>query len=472
MKVWSGRFTQETASLMEAFSGSIGFDRKLVHADLTVNKAWARVLAKAGVYSDVELQEVLKALDAIEADVRAGTQPFSDQDEDIHSATERWLTEKIGDLGMRIHTGRSRNDQVVTDTRLYVRTELEILSHAVGQLQGACLALAKKHVNTVMPGFTHLRQAQPISFAHYLLALFFQMDRNQERLRQCHHRVNVLPLGSGALAGAGFPIDRQDLADALGFESISDNSIDATADRDFVTETLFVCAQIMLHLSRYAEDLIMWSAESFSYIQIDDAYATGSSMMPQKKDPDSLELIRGKTARVIGDHTTLLALMKGIPSAYVRDLQEDKEPLFDALEQTCQSVLIMEAVLRTLTVHPDRMLASLDPALYATDLADYLVAKGLSFREAHRIVGEIVTATEQTGKTLADLDMDVFRSHSPLFDEDVRDLLDPHASLKRRNIDGGTGPDAIRKQIEKADFVLQKELSCQDQSVLAAPEKY
>ena len=457
MKVWSGRFTRKTAPLMEAFSASIGFDRKLVYADLAVNKAWARVLAKAGIYSDAELKQVLEALDALEADVQTGTQPFSDQDEDIHSATERWLTEKTGDLGMRIHTGRSRNDQVVTDTRLYVRTDLEILSQAVSQLQGACLALAKKHVKTVMPGFTHLRQAQPVSFAHYLLALFFQMDRNQERLQQCHHRVNVLPLGSGALAGAGFPIDRQALADALGFESISNNSIDATADRDFVTETLFVCTQVMLHLSRYAEDFIMWSSEAFGYIQIDDAYATGSSMMPQKKNPDSLELIRGKTARVIGDHTTLLALMKGIPSAYVRDLQEDKEPLFDALEQTRQSVLIMEAVLRTLMVDPDRMRASVDPALYATDLADYLVLKGMSFREAHRTIGAIVTTAEQTGKTLAALDMDVFRSHSPLFDEGVRDLLDPHASLKRRNIDGGTGPDAIGKQLQKAERVLRKQ---------------
>jgi len=308
-----------------------------------------------------------------------------------------------------------------------------------------------------MPGFTHLRQAQPISFAHYLLALFFQMDRNQERLHQCHHRVNVLPLGSGALAGAGFPIDRQALADSLGFESISDNSIDATADRDFVTETLFVCTQVMLHLSRYAEDFIMWSSEAFGYVQINDAYATGSSMMPQKKNPDSLELIRGKTARVIGDHTALLTLMKGIPSAYVRDLQEDKEPLFDALEQTRLSVLIMEAVLRTLTVNPDRMRASVDPAVYATDLADYLVLKGMSFREAHRTIGGIVTTAEQTGKTLADLDMDVFRSHSPLFDEDVRDLLDPHASLKRRNIDGGSGPDPIRRQLQKAERVLQEQ---------------
>ena len=464
MKVRSGRFTRETASLMEAFSGSIGFDRKLVHADLAVNKAWARVLAKAGVYSDAELKKVLEALDAIDAEIRAGTQSFSDQDEDIHSATERWLTEKIGHLGARIHTGRSRNDQVVTDTRLYVRTELEILSRAIAQLQRACLALAKKHVNTVMPGFTHLRQAQPVSFAHYLLALFFQMERNLERLRQCHERVNVLPLGSGALAGAGFPIDRQALADALGFAEISDNAMDAVADRDFVTETLFVCTQIMLHLSRYAEDFIMWSSEAFGYLQIDDAYATGSSMMPQKKNPDSLELIRGKTARVIGDHTTLLALMKGIPSAYVRDLQEDKKPLFDALEQTCQSVLIMGAVLSTLTVHPDKMRSSIDPALYATDLADYLVLKGVSFREAHRIVGEIVTAAEQTGKTLAELDMDVFRTHSPLFDDDVRVLFDPHASLKRRNIDGGTGPDAIRKQLERAECVLQKQGSSRDKA--------
>jgi argininosuccinate lyase len=457
MKVWNGRFTAETASLMEAFSSSIGFDRKLVYADLAVNRAWARVLAKAGVYSDAELKKALEALDAIDAEIRAGTQSFSDQDEDIHSATERWLTQKIGDLGARIHTGRSRNDQVVTDTRLYVRTELEILCHAIAELQEACVALAKKHVNTVMPGFTHLRQAQPVCFAHYLLALFFQMERNQERLRQCHKRVNVLPLGSGALAGAGLAIDRQALADALGFAEISENAMDATADRDFVTETLFVCAQIMLHLSRYAEDLIMWSAEAFGYVQIDDAYATGSSMMPQKKNPDSLELIRGKTARVIGDHTTLLALMKGIPSAYVRDLQEDKESLFDALEQTRQSVLVMGAVLGTLTVNPDKMRASIDPALYATDLADYLVMKGVPFREAHRVVGQLVTTAEQTGKTLAELDMDVFHTHSPFFDDDVRALFDPHTSLKRRNIDGGTGPEAVRKQLEKAERALQKE---------------
>ena len=455
MKVWGGRFARNTASLMEVFSASIAFDQKLVHADLAVNKAWAQALARAGIYSRTELKQVIEALDAIGQEVQAGARPFSDEDEDIHSATERWLTEKLGEVGAKIHTGRSRNDQIVTDTRLYLRTELEMLSENLAELQRACVGLAQRHVHTVMPGFTHLRQAQPISFAHYLLALFFQMERNQERILQCHRRVDVLPLGSGALAGAGFSIDRQALADELGFAAVSDNSIDATSDRDFVTEALFVCTQIMLHLSRYAEDLIIWSSEAYGYVQVDEAYATGSSMMPQKRNPDSLELVRGKTARVIGDHTTLLALMKGIPSAYDRDLQEDKEPLFDALEETRQSVRIMSAVLSTLTVDPDRMRSSIDPALYATDLADYLVRKDVPFREAHRIVGEIVVAAEREGIPLAELEMEVFHAHSPLFDADVKALFDPQASLRRREIDGGTGPEAIRKQLQKAERLLK-----------------
>jgi argininosuccinate lyase len=455
-KIWSGRFSKATESLMEQYSYSLRFDQKLFVDDIAVNKAWAEALVEVGVYTTAEAARVVGALDDIFLSFQAGQLQFSPLDEDIHSANERWLTEKLGDLGARIHTGRSRNDQVVTDLRLYVRRWLHRLMDGLTNAQTTLLGIAQNHITTVMPGYTHLRQAQPLSFAHYLLALFFQLQRDGDRLRQALQRCNIMPLGSGALAGAAFAINRHKLAGRLGFAAPSENSIDATSDRDLYCEVVYICSQIMLHLSRIAEDFIIWSSEGCKFIGIDDAYATGSSMMPQKKNPDSLELIRGKTARVIGDQMTLMTLMKGIPTAYVRDLQEDKEALFDALEQTLMSVQVFDGVIRTLQVHADTMRSALDPLLYATDMADFLVRKGLPFRKAHSVVGQAVRLCEEQGIALSATPLSDLQKLSPLFDATVKELFDPISSINKRNLYGGTGVDAVLQQIKLAQHMLEQ----------------
>jgi len=449
-KIWSGRFSQQTSSLMEAFSSSISFDQKLFDADIAVNKAWANALIDVGVYTQEEAENVLETLDSIQTDFHGGKLQFVETDEDIHSANERWLTERLGDLGAKIHTGRSRNDQVVTDLRLYLRTQIDDLSGAVKSLQVVLINLAREHINTIFPGQTHLRQAQPVSFAFYLLSLFFQLQRDKERIFEARKRLNKMPLGSGAIAGAAFDINREKLAEALGFDAPTENSYDATSDRDFVLEILYNNAQIMLHFSRIAEDLIIWSSEAFRFIDIHEQYSTGSSMMPQKKNPDSLELIRGKSARVIGNHVAGMTLMKGIPTAYVRDLQEDKEPVFDSLEQTFMSIQILRGVFETITVNKQKMVNALDPALYATDLADYLVRKGLPFRKAHSIVGSIVARAEKIKIPLHELGLDEYLKFSTLFENDVYQLFDPNESINKRNISGGTGPKSVQNQLTHA----------------------
>ncbi|MBN2412134.1 argininosuccinate lyase [candidate division KSB1 bacterium] len=453
-KIWSGRFSQQTASLMEEFSSSIGFDQKLFDADIAVNKAWANALTGVGVYTQEEAARVCSTLDNIKSDFYAGKLHFKNTDEDIHSANERWLTERLGDTGAKIHTGRSRNDQVVTDLRIYLRSGIDDLTDSVKSLQTILVDLAQKHVKTVFPGQTHLRQAQPVSFAFYVLSLFFQLQRDRERLSAARNRMNKMPLGSGAIAGAAFDINRIKLAEELGFDAPTENSYDATSDRDFVLELLYICAQIMLHLSRTAEDLIIWSSEAFRFIDIHEKFATGSSMMPQKKNPDSLELIRGKSARVIGNHVSGMTLMKGIPTAYVRDLQEDKEPVFDSLEQTIMSLKILKGVCETFTVNAQNMKNAVDPSLYATDLADYLVGKGLPFRKAHSVVGSIVAHAEKNKVSLKDLSLESYQDFSPLFDNDVYTLFDPYESIHKRNISGGTGPESVQNQLLIAKSII------------------
>ena len=455
-KIWSGRFRGGTDTLMEKFSVSLHFDQKLFDADIAVNKAWANALISVGVYTEAEANDICTALDELQQEFHAGVLVFPQGVEDIHSANERWLTERLGDIGARIHTGRSRNDQVVTDFRIYLRNENRALRNAVAALQQGLVNLAKDHVDTIFPGQTHLRQAQPISFAHYLLALFFQLDRDRERLHQNYARCNKMPLGAGALAGAAFEIDREKLAVALGFDAPTENSYDATSDRDFVNELVFTCSQIMVHLSRIAEDLIIWSSEGYRFVEVDEKFTTGSSMMPQKRNPDSLELVRGKTARVIGAQVTLLTLLKGAPTAYVRDLQEDKEPAMDALQQTIQSVQIFDGVIRTLHINADKMLNALDPALYATDLADYLVRKGMPFRKAHSIVGSIVAFSEEENIALSDVPLETMRTYSDLFDKTVFDLFNPQASLEKRNIFGGSGKKSVLQQIKTAELLLDE----------------
>jgi len=455
-KIWSGRFQGGTDALMEQFSNSLHFDQKLFDADIAVNRAWARGLVDVGVFSESEAEDVRRALDDIQKEFHAGTLAFPAGVEDIHSANERWLTQRLGQLGARIHTGRSRNDQVVTDLRIYLREQNRALQDALKAMQRSLKKQAEAHVDTVFPGQTHLRQAQPLSFAHYLLAFFFQLQRDRERLKQIVDRCNVMPLGSGALAGAAFEIDRDKLAKELGFRAPSENSYDATSDRDFVNEVLFACAQIMVHFSRIAEDFILWSSEGLRYVEVDEKYTTGSSMMPQKRNPDSLELIRGKTARVIGAQVAGLTLLKGAPTAYVRDLQEDKEPVFDALQHTILSAHIFAGVIDTLHVNADKMRHALDPALYATDLADYLVRKGMPFRNAHGVIGSIVALAEKENMAISQVSLESMQNYSDLFEKDVYALFSPEASLARRNIQGGTGKKAVSQQIKHASCLLDE----------------
>ncbi|MBP7461641.1 MAG: argininosuccinate lyase [Candidatus Delongbacteria bacterium] len=454
-KLWSGRFDGPSNPLMEEFSHSIAWDCRLFEADIQVNRAWAKALAGIGVFSADEVVRVIQALDQIREDVASGKLEFSPLDEDIHTATERWLTERIGEPGGRIHTGRSRNDQVVTDFKIYIREKLfrldQILIECIHHLADS----AENNLTVILPGYTHVRQAQPIRWAHYLLSLAFQLQRDRDRIADWVRHHNTCPLGSGALAGAAFPIDRETLASDLGFDAPMPNSIDATSDRDFVTECLFICSQIMLHLSRPAEDFIMWSSESCRFIRIADAYSTGSSMMPQKKNPDSMELIRGKTARVAGNLMTLICLMKGIPHAYARDLQEDKLPVFDSLEQTALSVKLMAEVIAGLSIDPGAMRNALDDGLYATDLADYLVRKGLPFRQAHAVVGRLVAMTEKDGSNLQSLDLEDYRQESPLFESDLFTLFNPESSVDKRCAIGGTGLESVKTQIHQIRKLIQ-----------------
>ncbi len=446
-KIWSGRFSKPSKAIFEQYSRSVSVDQRLFDADIALNKAWANALSRIGVYSQLEADRVRRALDDIAQEYHAGKLEPTPQDEDIHSANERWLTRKTGALGEKIHTGKSRNDQVMTGLRIVVKQELYKVESEIRQLQRALTSLAENHVDAVFPGYTHVRQAQPISFAHYLCALGFQLSRDRQRLYQCIKRVDVLPLGAGALAGSAFNINREQLATELNFSNVSENSLDATADRDICVETVYICTQIFLHLSRVAEDFIFWSSETMRFIEIDESYTTGSSMMPQKKNPDSLELIRGKTGRLHGDLTTLITLMKGLPTAYARDLQEDKEPLFDALDQTHMTLLLMTDIIATLVVHPDRMKDALEPGLYATDLADDLVRKGVPFRQAHHIVGSLVAEAESLGVSLTDLPDDILNKHSEQF-ADIISLFDPVSSIDKRNVVGGTSRQSVKAQIE------------------------
>ena len=449
-KPWSGRFDVATDPDLDAFSCSVDVDRRLWREDIAVNRAWAKALAKIGIFSAKELDTVLAGLDTIAAEFEAGTLEFLPADEDIHMAIERRLTEIAGDAGARIHSGRSRNDQVMTDVRLYLKRVLAELDQDVRGLQEVLIDRAEEHLETVMPGYTHLQRAQPVLLSHYLLSLFWPLQRDRQRIRQAAVRADEMPLGSGALAGSAFPVDRLALAGDLGFSRISENSIDAVSDRDALLEAVHAAALVMLHLSRYAEDLILWSTAEFGFVELSDTFSTGSSMMPQKKNPDSLELIRGKTARVLGHTTTLQTLLKGLPLTYARDLQEDKPALFDALDTTAASVRIFTGALRQATFHSERMRQALDDLLLATDLADYLTRKGLPFRQAHHVVGAIVRQTVHSGTPLSQVPLETLRSHSPLFEEDVREALTVEASLRARNLPGGTGPEAVREQLQRA----------------------
>ncbi len=449
-KPWGGRFAAVNDELMERFNASIRFDRRLLSADIEGNIAYARGLGRIGVLSGEECRSIVEGLEQVGQEFSEPDYPLPDSLEDIHMAVERRLTEIVGSIGGKIHTGRSRNDQVNLDERIYLRGEIAALRGRIAVLQGILIDSAEQYVDVVLPGYTHMQQAQPILFSHYALSLFWMLDRDGGRLADAWKRADYMPLGSGALAGSTFPIDRAFLRDELGFAAVTPNSLDAVSDRDFILETLSALAILMMHLSRFCEDLIVWSSAEFAFVELSDAFSTGSSMMPQKKNPDSLELIRGKTGRVYGDLMALLTTMKGAPLTYSKDMQEDKEPLFDALDTAAICLDVFGGAWAGMTLKSARMEAVVDSGALATDLADYLVRKGLPFREAHHVIGQLVRNALSADQALTELSLGDLQAASPHFAEDALGLLNVRASLALRNIEGGTGPEAVRDQLALA----------------------
>src|SRR5688572_8015819 len=450
-KLWSGRFDEPVTDLVKRFTASVTFDMRLAGFDIQGSIAHARMLAGAGILSDEDFAAIEKGLAQIREEIASGAFKWSLDSEDVHLNIERRLTELVGDAGKRLHTARSRNDQVATDVRLYLREAIDDVLALIAGLRRALLDVAEEHTETVMPGFTHLQVAQPVSFAHHLLAYFEMLGRDAQRYADCRKRVNRLPLGAAALAGTSFPIDRQMVAKALGFDGLCENSLDAVSDRDFAIEFCSASALLMTHLSRFCEELILWMSPRFGFIDIADRFCTGSSIMPQKKNPDVPELIRGKTGRVNGHLVALLTLMKGQPLAYNKDNQEDKEPLFDTVDTVTASLAVFTEMLGGLEVKVDAMRkAALEGYATATDLADYLVKKGLPFREAHEAVAKAVRHAQSAGKDLSELELSALQSFSKLIGEDVFDALTLEGSLAARSHVGGTAPKTVKAAIAKA----------------------
>ena len=417
--------------------------------DVKGSVAWAAALARAGVLTEDESSRIISGLEAVEAEFEGESFAFADSDEDIHTAVERRLGELIGPLAGKLHTGRSRNDQVATDFRLWMLDTLPELDAAIAGFQSTLVAVAEKHLSTLMPGYTHMQRAQPITLAHWLLSHFWALQRDRERLADLRDRVAILPLGCAALAGTAFPIDRNALAEALGFDAPSPNSLDAVSDRDFAAEYLFCAAMIGVHLSKLSENVILFSTAEFGFIELSDAFSTGSSLMPQKKNPDMFELARGKAGTLIGLLTGLLATLKGLPSTYDKDLQEDKVPVFQATDTLLAILPVLAGALETMSVNEKRMLAAIDASMLATDLADYLVRKGVPFREAHGISGKAVRVAAEKGVSLDQLSLNEWQAIGP-FDADVKDVFDPMKSVESRNAIGGTSPQSVKNQIQKA----------------------
>jgi argininosuccinate lyase len=448
-ELWGGRFSGATSALMRQFNDSIYFDIRLWPADLDGSMAYARALARAGVITDDEVDVLQDGLAEIRVEFGQNRFELKAGDEDIHSAVERRLGELVGPVAGKLHTGRSRNDQVATDTRLWLKHRIAELRQHLESLQRAILVRAEEHLDVIMPGYTHLQQAQPVRFSHWLLSYGWMIQRDKERLDDLTRRVDVLPLGSGALAGNPLGLDRRYLAAELGFSAISANSMDAVGDRDYVLEFLSWAAILQVHLSRLAEDLIIYSSREFGFVELDDAYTTGSSLMPQKKNPDSLELIRGKTGRVVGSLTGLLTTLKGQPATYNKDSQEDKEPLFDTVDTLSMTLPIMTGVIITLKLDPPAAYEAMDSTMLATELADYLVGKGMPFRQAHHLVGQIVQHALTIGEPLNSIPVAGYRQFSDLFDRDVHEWLTFKRAADRRDSPGGTAEAAVLDQIEK-----------------------
>lgn len=455
-KPWAGRFKGKTSRIVETFTESISFDRRLWKHDIEGSIAHAMMLVKQGIISKADSEKIIKGLKEIAGKIEAGKFRFREDLEDIHMNIEAALTGMIGDTGKKLHTARSRNDQIALDLRLYLRDELRLIISAIKELQQKILDITKKHIDYIMPGYTHMQRAQPVLLSHHLLAYIEMIERDKARLRDTLKRVNIMPLGSCALAGTSLPIDRLYVAKLLGFDGISENSLDSVSDRDFAIEFLSAASTIMMHLSRMAEELVLWSTEEFSFIEISDAFTTGSSIMPQKKNPDVAELIRGKTGRVYGSLISLLTIMKGLPLAYNRDMQEDKIPLFDAVDTVKACLGVLSEMIPDIGFNKQRMSdTAAEGYSTATDIAEYLVRKGMPFREAHEVTGRIVRHCIEIGKSLEDLSIEEFVRFSKLIKEDVYNNLTAEGSVMAKRSEGGTSRIEVERQIKR----LKKKLT-------------
>ncbi len=457
MKLWGGRFEKDTDSLVEDFHSSISFDQRLYKHDIRGSVAHARMLGRIGILTTDETQKIVEGLGIILEEIDKGSVQFEVGAEDIHMNIEKLLTAKVGEIGKKIHTGRSRNDQVALDFRLFLREEMDNTKELLVKFIETLLDLSSKHLTTWMPGYTHLQKAQPITFGHHLMAYVQMFLRDLGRLKDARKRLNLSPLGSGALAGTTFPLLREEIAEELDFDGITLNSLDGVSDRDFALEFLASAAIMMMHLSRLCEELIIWSSGEFSFVMIDDAYSTGSSIMPQKKNPDVAELVRGKTGRVYGDLITLLTVMKGLPLAYNKDMQEDKECVFDAIDTIQKSLLVMEPMIATMQVNKAVMQEEAKKGFTnATDLADYLAKKGIPFRDSHEIVGKLVLDCSKRNCALEDLTLEELREVSPVFDSDLFEAISLDYCVRSRNIPGGPAPDSVKQSIHLSRDNLDK----------------
>lgn len=457
MKLWGGRFKKETSGLMDDFHSSISFDCRMYREDITGSIAHAEMLGRQGIISEEDAQKIVQGLKDILIDIEAGKIEFSAQAEDIHMNIESLLIQRIGEAGKRLHTGRSRNDQVALDIRMYQKRRIEDLCGLLKNLEEVILNIARSNLDTIMPGYTHLQKAQPITLAHHVMAYFQMFARDIMRLKDCCSRTNICPLGSGALAGTTYPLDREYVAHSLGFADITQNSLDGVSDRDFLIECAACCSIIMMHLSRWCEELILWSSNEFGFVEMDDAFSTGSSIMPQKKNPDACELIRGKTGRVYGDLTALLTVMKSLPLAYNKDMQEDKEAIFDAVDTTEGCLIIFTQMLDSLTFNKERMLSGAGLGFTnATDAADYLVKKGLPFREAHEIIGHMVLLCLEKGCSIDQLSMQELKNINSIFEEDFYEAVSLKTCVEQRLTPGGPSKNAVLKQIARAETFLSE----------------
>ncbi|SFM28248.1 argininosuccinate lyase [Gracilibacillus orientalis] len=457
MKLWGGRFTKPTNELVDEYTASISFDKKLAQYDIQGSLAHVEMLAKCEIIPVEDAEAIKKGLKIVAEKIEAGEAELTEANEDIHMNVEKLLIDEVGAVGGKLHTGRSRNDQVALDMRLYLRDSLVTLVELLTKVQGALLTQAKANLDTILPGYTHLQRAQPVLFAHHMMAYVSMFERDVERLSDSFKRVNRSPLGAGALAGTTFPIDRHDVAEKLNFDGVVENSLDAVSDRDFVVEFLSNASLTIMHLSRLSEELVQWSSAEFNFVELDDAFCTGSSMMPQKKNPDVAELVRGKTGRVYGNLIGMLTTLKGLPIAYNKDMQEDKEGMFDTMETLKGALALFAPMIETMEVKKDNMYAAVaDDFSNATDLADYLVNKDLPFREAHAVVGQVVLHCIQENIYLLDLSLTDFQSFSELIDADIYDILSPKAVVNARDVVGGTAKNRVQDQMVQAENRLQE----------------